>query len=357
VNKLRFICALRDKGRLSKKEIANVCDLSMPTVDKIIRFYLQKKVVKESGFDQSSGGRRPILYEFNEKVKYAMGVDFEIPELTLVVTDLKGRVVEKYFSRIPIRGSAQSAVEYVGEKIVRLIAKRGLTKEDIIGIGFGAPAFLKDEKITISGKNLPSWKDVPAKRILQEITEIPVVVDNDVNLMTLSESYHMDYRDTVLVYLTLRRGTKGDIRMGGGVLINGEVFDGAHGNAATLRHAYMDFSASRKPEELIEDVMKLQNPQELVLKLRDHLLIPMLNMVILFDPNRVVINAGILGQWEPIFVKECEKALRHRLQGLFDWDFKVEMARDRELPCAKGAALRVLQQIFSNPDLFQERFQ
>lgn len=49
-----------------------------------------KKVVKESGFGQSSGGRRPILYEFNEKVVYAIGVDFEIPELTLVLTDSKG---------------------------------------------------------------------------------------------------------------------------------------------------------------------------------------------------------------------------------------------------------------------------
>ncbi|MQY59637.1 MAG: winged helix-turn-helix transcriptional regulator, partial [Clostridia bacterium] len=85
VNKLRFICALREKGRLSKKEMANICDLSIPTVNKIIRFYLQKKVVKESEFGQSSGGRRPILYEFNEKVKYVIGVDFEIPELTLVV--------------------------------------------------------------------------------------------------------------------------------------------------------------------------------------------------------------------------------------------------------------------------------
>jgi len=357
VNKLRLISTLREKGRLSKKDIAKICNLSLPTVDKIIRLYLQKDVIKESGFDQSSGGRRPILYEFNEKVKYAIGVDFEIPELTLVVTDLKGRVVDKDFSHIPTRGSAQSAIEYVGEKIIGLMTKRGLTKEDVVGIGFGAPAFLKDEKITISGKNLPSWKDVPAKRILQEMTEIPVVVDNDVNLMTLSESYHMDYRDTVLVYLTLRRGTKGDIRMGGGVLINGEVFHGAHGNAATLRHAYMDFSASRKPEELIEDVMKIQNPQEMVLKLRDHLLIPMLNMVILFDPNRVVINADILGQWEPMFVKECEKGLKHRLRGLFDWEFKVEMARDRELPCAKGAALRVLQQIFSNPGLLLEKFQ
>ncbi len=277
--------------------------------------------------------------------------------MALVVTDLKAKVEDRAISHIPTEGTAQSAIEYVGQRIIDLTGKRGLTKRDIVGIGFGVPARLKNKNITISGKNLPAWENVPVKRILHEITGIPVIVDHDVNLMTLSESYYMDYRDRVLVYLSLRRGMRGDIRMGGGVLIDGEVFEGAHGNAATLYHASMNFSPYNKPEELIEDVIKLQNPQEMVLKLKDHLLAPMLNMVILFDPNRVIINAGILGQWEPMFVKECEKSLRCRLQGSFDLGFKVEMAQDRELPCAKGAAIRVLQRIFSKSDLFSETFQ
>jgi len=70
----------------------------------------------------------------------------------------------------------------------------------------------------------------------------------------------------------------------------------------------------------------------------------------------VVINAGILGQWEKVFVRECERGLKHRLQKLFNWNFKVDMARDREMPCAKGAAIYVLQKVFNNPDIFLEKF-
>jgi len=356
MNQWRVLSALKERGKMSKKDMARICGLSIPTVDKIVRFYLEKKVVRESGLDKSSGGRRPVLYDFNEKVRYAVGVDFEIPELTIVITDLKGKVVNKYSSYLPDRESACFVINYVAERIGELLAGMELTVRDIVGIGFGVPAFINQDKITISGKNLPPWNNIPVKEILQRKLNVPlVVIDNDVNFMALSESYHMDYKDKVLVYLALRRGTRGDIRMGGGVLAGGEVFRGAHGNAATLRHAYIDFSSGKRGEEVVEDVMKIQNPHRMVSKLRDHLLVPMINTIVLFDPDRVVINASILGEYESLFIKECEESLKHRLQKLFDWDFNVEMARDREIPCAKGAALCVLQKVFSNPDVLLKK--
>jgi len=80
MNRWRVLSALKERGRMSKKDIARICDLSIPTVDKILKFYLKKKVVLESGLDRSSGGRRPMLYEFNYRVRYVVGVDFEIPD-------------------------------------------------------------------------------------------------------------------------------------------------------------------------------------------------------------------------------------------------------------------------------------
>jgi len=209
MNRWQLISALRQKGRMSRKDIARVCNLSLPTVNKIIKFYLKKGVIRESGLDKSSGGRRPVLYEFNEKVKYAIGVDFEIPELTIVITDLKGKIVDKCFTYLPDKKDPSSVIGYVSERIEELLKRKRLRSKDIVGVGFGAPAFLNQDRITISGKNLPSWKQVPVREILEERLGIPVVIDNDVNFMSLSESYHMDYRDKVLVYLALRKGTKG----------------------------------------------------------------------------------------------------------------------------------------------------
>jgi len=171
---------------MSRKDIARVCNLSLPTVNKIIKFYLKKGVIRESGLDKSSGGRRPVLYEFNEKVKYAIGVDFEIPELTIVITDLKGKIVDKCFTYLPDKKDPSSVIGYVSERIEELLKRKRLRSKDIVGVGFGAPAFLNQDRITISGKNLPSWKQVPVREILEERLGIPVVIDNDVNFMSLS---------------------------------------------------------------------------------------------------------------------------------------------------------------------------
>ncbi|MEE9191817.1 MAG: ROK family protein [Candidatus Aerophobetes bacterium] len=355
LNSTRVISALRKKKCLSKKEIAYICRLSLPTVDSIIRLFLNKGIVKEAGYETSSGGRRPMLYQFNDKIKYAIGVDFEIPELTVLITDLSGSPVNKSASHLPVEAGAGRAIQFVGEQIGNLVKNTQLRNEDVVGIGFGAPAFIRNGEMTLSGKNLPPWRNVPVKRMLEEMTGVPVTVDNDVNLMTLSESHHMKYQDEVLVYLTLRRGTRGDIRMGGGVLLKGEVFHGAHGNAGTLRHAYMNLPKRMNAEEAIEEAIADRDPQEMVEKLKNHLVIPMINMISLFDPDRAVINADILGESEPLFIQECEEELKRHLPGVFNWDLRLEPARDREFPCAKGAALSILQALFKNPDVFFEK--
>jgi len=354
VNYEHILSVLREKRKVSKKDIARACNLSFPTVNKVVKIYLKKKILRENGLDKSSGGRRPVLYEFNPEIKYVVGIDFEIPELTVIITNLEGKILNKHLSYLP-EEDAHSAINYVLERIDMLLVKTGLTPQDIIGVGFGAPVFINQDRITVSGKNLPSWKNIPVRQIIKEKLNVPfVVVDNDVNLMALSESSHMEYKDKVLVYFALRKGTKGDIRMGGGVLVNGEVFRGAHGNAATLRHAYIDSLSGKRGEEILEDIVKIKNPEHMLIKLRDSLLVPMLNTIVLFDPDRVVINASLLGEHEALFIKECEKNLKKRLQKLFDWEFSVDMAKDREMPCAKGAALSVLQEVFSNPDILLE---
>ena len=69
----------------------------------------------------------------------------------------------------------------------------------------------------------------------------------------------------------------------------------------------------------------------------------------LFDPNRLVINAAILEQAEEAFVEEVAARLRASLSGEFKWEFEVSMAQDRRFGCAKGGALFVLQEVSNQP--------
>jgi hypothetical protein len=117
----------------------------------------------------------------------------------------------------------------------------------------------------------------------------------------------------------------------------------------------MNLSKRMNAEEAIEEAIIDRDPPETVEKLKKHLITPMINMISLFDPDRTVINAGILGESEPLFIQECQRELKRHLSGVFNWDPRLEPARDREFPCAKGAALSILQALFKNPDVFFER--
>ncbi len=133
--------------------------------------------------------------------------------------------------------------------------------------------------------------------------------------------------------------------MGGSVVMDGKVFHGAHGNAVCLQGAYVELNAALRASHKFD---------ELITTLRDSLITPMMHLMMLFDPTRVVINAGVLGEYEELFISQCEAALRQRITAVFDrWGFCVEAAREKELACAKGAAFAVLQDLFSRPDLIE----
>lgn len=337
-----MLLALREHGPLAKRELGEICQLSRPTVEKVLRELEAQGLVKQDGYRESRSGRRPALYSFNAQAKYALGIDLEIPELNLVLTDLNGQPLWQRSSRIAMLEDPRAALRVIVEEVQRLLTEAGISKEELVGLGFGAPAFLQGDAITISGETLPRWTAVPVKRLLEEALGVPVQVDNDVKFMALAESHNAGYNDEVLVYCALRRGLRDEVRMGGSALIRGEIFRGAHGNAGSLQDAYVEF-----PGGLTRALS--QEPEEALARLEATLLEPLAHMVMLFDPQHLVINAAILGEYEKEFLERCEMALQGRLSEIFSWKFQLVAAQDRELTCAKGAALFVIQDLFSRP--------
>ncbi|MCD6495464.1 ROK family protein, partial [Candidatus Bipolaricaulota bacterium] len=222
-------------------------------------------------------------------------------------------------------------------------AGKGLNQ--VIGMGLGIPAFLKGNTITISGQNLPQWRHVLVQSMLEEQLHIPVFIDNDVNFMALSENHLMGYQDKVMSYIALRKGVRNDVRMGGSTLLNGEVFHGGCGNASSLQHAYVEVDDMEQRSQ--EAAVSAQAAEELASLISSSLIGPIKQMVRLFDPNRLVINAKILHSAEEEFINQIAAQLNTELSSEFDWEIKVCQAQDQSFSCAKGGALFVLQRLFS----------
>jgi len=375
INCYKVIQCLREKGTLSKKELSFLCNLSRPTIDSILSEFLEKKLIYENGFKLSSNkGRKPILYRFNKTAKYVVGVDFEIPELNIVLCNLNGDPLAKESIDLPMKeDKSEFIIEFVGAKINGLIEKAHIQLKNVIGIGFGTPDFLKNGTLTIFSRDLPNWNKIPVRDILENKLKVPVTLDNDVNLMMLAERTYGGHKDKNLIYVALRRGTKGEIKVGSGILNNGEVLWGAHRNAGWLGHIILNLQKVKCKcgnvgclEAILNDYLSSSLPRndkkrsnnrsirkisrkkfEVV---KDYLIVAIFNLIVLFDPEKVIINAEILGDYEESFIEYCREKIKVNLCKKFEREIVIEKARDRDFTCAKGAALLVLQKVFSSPD-------
>ena len=114
------------------------------------------------------------------------------------------------------------------QQLIELI--KPLFNEEITGIGVGVPSVVDVEKgIVYDVVNIPSWKKVALKDILEKEFGVPVFVNNDVNCFTLGE-FHFGIGQSFssLVGITLGTG------LGSGIIVNGELHAGHNCGAGEI---------------------------------------------------------------------------------------------------------------------------
>jgi len=126
----------------------------------------------------------------------------------------------------------QKLINALIEEINDLICSKGLKHEDILGIGFGLPGLIDSKRGIINFlPNVPGWKNVPLKSIVQRKLRIPTFIENDVNLITLGEwkfGAGKGYKN--MMCMTLGTG------VGAGLVLNNALYRGEDFVAGELGH-------------------------------------------------------------------------------------------------------------------------
>ena len=104
--------------------------------------------------------------------------------------------------------------------------------EPISGIGLGVPGIMDKKKgIIVSSPNLPKWINFNIKEFVSKRTNLPVKIVNDASAAVLGEARFGAGKDCKnLIMITLGTG------VGGGIIINGKLYDGLDGMGAQLGH-------------------------------------------------------------------------------------------------------------------------
>lgn len=190
---------------------------------------VDKGVVSETGFAQSTGGRRPVMYTIRSGVLYVVAVAMDQFITRIVIMDMhNGYVtpVEKY--ELPLRKNA-AALGILIEKMDALIQRSGIDKSRIAGIGIGMPGFVDVKK----GVNY-SFLDNESRSIVETISKklaLPVFIDNDSSLVALAElrfGSARKARNAAVINISWGIGL--------GLILNGELFTGHNGFAGEFSH-------------------------------------------------------------------------------------------------------------------------
>lgn len=164
--------------------------------------------------------------------KFVIGIDLGGTNLKTALIDLRYRIRNKAFLSTQNFRSKEELIQAIISSINCIIKKNKLRKRDILGIGLGLPGPVDEKQgIVHFFPNIPGWKEVKLKSILEKRLGLPVFVDNDAKLMTLAEyKLGRNYGFKNILCLTLGTG------VGGGIIISERLYRGANNAAGEVGH-------------------------------------------------------------------------------------------------------------------------
>jgi predicted NBD/HSP70 family sugar kinase len=232
----RLLRLIWEERTISRAELARRTELSRSTVSELVTFLLGTGLVTEAGVGESSGGRRPINLDFRDEACRIVGLDVGATHLTVVVTDLRGGVLETASHPFDVRhdpdGTRALAVELIG----RCLASRRAGRAPLLGIGLAVPSPVDPRHPErLSPLVLPAWEGRHGFEVLERTFGAPLFLDNDANLGALAEQWWgagRAVRD--FTYIKVATG------IGSGHVIDGAVRRGATGVAGEIGHVAID---------------------------------------------------------------------------------------------------------------------
>lgn len=231
--------------------------------------------------------------------------------------------------------------------IIKLVQK--LMDERVAGIGIGVPGPVdRATGVVYDVLNIPNWKEIPLRAILEEKLKVPVFVDNDSNCFAMGEyryGAHAGHPD--FVGITLGTG------MGAGIIKNGRLIPDAHccsgefGTMSYLDGIYEDYTAGpffkrvygKSGEELAREAAGgSQEAQEAFNSFGKHLGNAIKTIIMAVDPPLVIIGGSVAAA-HGLYKEAMWDSIREiPFQSVLD-SFQVKFTNTKNIAILGAAAL------------------
>lgn len=214
----------------SRADVAARTGLTKAAVSSMVDELIERRLLVEDSPMSNGRGRPSKLLRLHPMAPVAIGVELNVDYVAAVRTDLAGRELATH--RIELDDRRLARADLIRYLVVAWRAVRPVAPVTVLGTGVALPGIVGRDGTVWRAPNLPSLSGVNVANSVATALRIPkrsVIVDNEANLAALAELHAPDAeRDFVYV--------SGEIGVGAGIVIGGELFRGAAGLAGELGH-------------------------------------------------------------------------------------------------------------------------
>jgi predicted NBD/HSP70 family sugar kinase len=376
-----------NERKTTRAEISRRVGLSRSTVSEIVDNLLKTGLIAETGEGESSGGRRPIVLEFQDTARCLLGVDVGATHVSVVLTDLRGRVIDWQEKSHPVRTDPEGTRALVIEFCDSLLSSHAECSNRLMRIGVAVPSPVDPlNPKSLSEIVIPAWQGKSGLEQLQLHFGVPVHIDNDANLGALAEQWWGSGKGVDdFVFIKISHG------IGAGYILGGSIYRGARGIAGEMGHLPLDPRGKKcvcglrgclativsgpaileRAEELlgeypesslrkedltiraIENAVLDHDPlaQRLLVEFADYLGIALAGWFNLMNPRLVVLGGIFSRLGDRLLERLREKVRRSTLVSSAAGEIKTSDLGDKAV--AIGAATLALDSILKDPRLFR----
>ncbi|MCR4719577.1 MAG: ROK family protein [Firmicutes bacterium] len=170
---------------------------------------------------------------------YYAGIDLGGTNIAAGIVDDDGKIIESMSIPTGAQRNFHEIVCDMAELVKNLCQKKQISIDEIRAVGIGCPGSIDSEKGVCEYSNNLNMCHADITGEFRKILDIPVYLENDANAAALGE-YEINAKGSKsFVFVTLGTG------VGGGVIINGEIFRGFNGVGAELGHTVINVDGEK----------------------------------------------------------------------------------------------------------------
>ena len=226
-NERLILSMIQRHGELPGSELARRAGLSAQTVSVILRALEAEGFIEKSTPQRGHVGKPRVPMKLRADAAYSVGLKIGRRNAALVLADFEGHEIEHWSINYPYP-VPPDVLSFLKTGLGKVEARLGPATSRIAGIGVARPHELWEwpEAIGAPPEDLEAWRDFDIVAEIGAFSPLPVYLMNDATAACHAEQVFgrgREFRDYAYIYI-------GSF-IGGGVVLNGTVFEGPHGNA------------------------------------------------------------------------------------------------------------------------------